>query len=200
MGVLCGSCDDEYYKSSWITCTHCSDWNTVQLRAILQVVWLTILIESLVYLSVDVACTNNQYRLEFLGLIKLMINHSVFLRAIDNINFKWSQAVQVFITGQRYVINQLARNIAFMCFLMGPKQEHDADFQTYYKHLILACTSPLWFFIWCTSLFLVRSCLLRERGPLKGRIVGYFMTITWLFLPDIAHAVASSVSCIEING
>ena len=92
-GMLCGSCQDNYYKSSWLRCDLCETQNKLIIYAFLRVLWLIVVIMSMVQLNLANAKRESKQYSAFLQQIKLMVNHCVVMAAILSIDYKWEPLV-----------------------------------------------------------------------------------------------------------
>ena len=87
--MLCGSCQDNYYKSSWLRCDLCETQDKLIIYAFLRVLWLTIVIMGMVQLNLANAKKESKQYSAFLQQIKLMVNHCVVMAAVLSIDYKW---------------------------------------------------------------------------------------------------------------
>ena len=91
--MLCGSCQDNYYKSSWLRCDLCETQDKLIIYAFLRVLWLTIVIMGMVQLNLVNAKKESKQYSAFLQQIKLMVNHCVVMAAVLSIDYKWESLV-----------------------------------------------------------------------------------------------------------
>jgi len=112
-GRLCSTCEDNYYKKSWVECAECPDYHITVLAFLLRVIWLTVLVFTIAHFIQSVVLTGNGHQQVLISQIKLLINHCVILIAIDAIRYNWTATVEQGLRWQTQLSKQIARNMDF---------------------------------------------------------------------------------------
>ena len=195
---MCGSCDINWVKNTWESCTECPSYNTSLTNFAIRIALITIFVMGVS--SLQVSCSADNQNAAFIALIKLIINHCVLVSAVSEIKYNWSEIVKNVITVQSVVVNFLSKFTQFNCLINGTTDLLTPRNDDFYNSLVFTLLAPLYYVLWFSLLFFIQKTLTKNSEDVKQVWMSMVVVVLWMCYPDICHMVFATFACIDVDG
>jgi len=156
-GFMCGSCDINWVKNNWESCTECPSYNTSLIFFGIRLILFSILV--LGVSSLQASSSESNQNAAFIALIKLVINHCVLVSAVSEIKYHWSEIVKTVMDIQTLIVVNLSKFTQFNCLINGTTDLVTPREDDFYNSLLLTILSPILFIVWFSILFFLQRCV-----------------------------------------
>ena len=138
--------------------------------------------------------TEKKQYLGFLGLCKVIINHSVIITAIGKINCHWSALVGTIVDILADIFTYMSHYTAFDCILNSNNPSN-----AFFRTLVFTVLFPGLLILWFTLLFGLYGMCRGSFDGLRNKLICMIVITHWLLIQDICHVCFGSFACINVE-